>query len=259
LLNLGLCYSESHQIASAWSTYREAAALAARQGQADREAHARSKADELDDRLTRIRLVVSEEVLALPGLSVRVAGVEVSGVLLEEPFPVDAGTIEVVASATGYEETTLSIDAQKEGVTVDVPIESLQQVGARDDEAAAQDKDEQPSERKEGGGGGWQRPVGWAAVGVGTAGIATGVVTGLIAQSKYKSLDCANDVCTDPEDESGVNTVNTMRTVSPVAFIVGGVLAVAGVTLVLTAPKAEQVASLSPYVALDGVGLWGSF
>jgi hypothetical protein len=46
---------------------------------------------------------------------------------------------------------------------------------------------------------------------------------------------------------------------SSAGLIAGGVIAAAGVTLLVTAPKTESSAFVSPYLALDSAGLKGAF
>ena len=104
----------------------------------------------------------------------------------------------------------------------------------------------------QGSSGSAQRTWGWVGVGVGAAGLLTGTVSGLIVAAKYSDLkkDCPGGVC-DASDSGRVDSYRSMRTLSLVGFIVGGVGAVTGVTLLLTSPKpVEKVAGVS------GVGVW---
>jgi len=87
-----------------------------------------------------------------------------------------------------------------------------------------------------------QRILGWTGVGLGGAGLVLGSVAGLFALSRRGSLSddgCVRNSCFDTQS-SDVDSYNTLRTISSVGFIAGGVLAVTGVTLLLTTPKAEN-------------------
>jgi hypothetical protein len=237
--------------------------LAARNGQGDREEHARQKAKELEHRLTRIQLEVPDQVAAIEDLVVEIAGVEVSGVMFGESIPVDAGPIEVIARAPGYRDQVLSVEASSEGETYEGSISSLEPLGQRKSESSDSEAgDRTPAAPRDPvDSNSWQPPTGWALVGLGVVGLGVGGVTGIVAQSKYNSLDCPGDVCSNPEDEQDVKTVNTMRTVSPIGFIAGGVLAAAGATLILTAPgKGRTTAYVAPYLRFDGeIGVQGAF
>lgn len=88
---------------------------------------------------------------------------------------------------------------------------------------------------------GSQRTFGFVALGVGGAGLIVGGVTGLLAMNKHSSLEsqCPNGLC--PKDQSAaLNSYRTLGTVSTVGFIVAGVGAAAGLTLILTAPKESK-------------------
>ena len=71
LLNLGVCWEQGGRLASAWATFLEAAALAARTGSPEREQLARSRAAELESRLIRVRVIVDSP--ARGGYSLRSA------------------------------------------------------------------------------------------------------------------------------------------------------------------------------------------
>ena len=109
-----------------------------------------------------------------------------------------------------------------------------------------------------------QKTIGWIGVGVGGAGLIVGSVTGLMAMSKRSSLSdtklCSADLqhC-PPEFDSKVSSYNSLRTVSTIGFFAGGVLAAAGITLVLTAPKQESKATVGLWLSPNGAALTGGF
>jgi hypothetical protein len=116
------------------------------------------------------------------------------------------------------------------------------------------------------------RLVGFVAAGVGGAALVGGVVTGLMAKSKDKK---ATDACTDKvcptSAEADFDSAKSLATVTNVLFIGGGVLAAAGVGLIIVGgsssgenPKAAASAPrlrLTPVAGTDGAGLFatGSF
>src|SRR5690349_10323293 len=71
LLNLALCFKSNGQTASAWSTYREAAAQAHAAHADDREELARTEASALEPTLTRLILEVTPEAANTPGLEIK--------------------------------------------------------------------------------------------------------------------------------------------------------------------------------------------
>jgi hypothetical protein len=106
------------------------------------------------------------------------------------------------------------------------------------------------------------KTLGIVALGVGGAGLAMGVVTGMLALGKHSDLNsaCAGGTC-DPSKQSDVDSYHTMGTLSTVGFIVGGVGAAAGAVLLLTAPKhsSASAAFVSPYIGPGSVGATGRF
>jgi hypothetical protein len=112
--------------------------------------------------------------------------------------------------------------------------------------------------------GSGQRLVGWVGIGTGVAGLLVGGVTGAMAYSKRSSLrdsnECSSDVThCDPSQRGNVDTFNSLRNVSTVGFIAGGVLAAAGVTVLLTAPRSDSKAKIGLWISPQAVALHGGF
>jgi len=87
--------------------------------------------------------------------------------------------------------------------------------------------------------------LGWVGVGLGGAALVAGTVTGILALGQQSDLgeNCPDDAC-EPAFHDDVDAFNTMRGVSIGTLVAGGVVAVAGVTLLLTAPDAEAEVAL---------------
>ena len=104
------------------------------------------------------------------------------------------------------------------------------------------------------------RTLGWIGVGVGAAGLALGATTGLMVALKYGDLnpDCPNRNC-NGQHTPEVSTYNTMRTISTVGFIVGGVATAAGVTLLLTTPKEKSPARVGLWLSPNTAAITGEF
>jgi hypothetical protein len=100
------------------------------------------------------------------------------------------------------------------------------------------------------------KTIGYIALGIGAAGIITGAVTGIMALSKHNDLSdaCPGDRCL-PNEEETLDSYRLMGHISTIGFIVGGVGAAAGVTLLLTAPKKREPAANGTNVSLlAGIG-----
>jgi hypothetical protein len=84
-----------------------------------------------------------------------------------------------------------------------------------------------------------RKTIGFAAIGVGAAGIVVGAITGGLALGLHSTLANApscKTVCGRAE-QGDLDSYNRDGLISTVGFVAGGVLAVAGVVLVVTAPK----------------------
>jgi hypothetical protein len=97
----------------------------------------------------------------------------------------------------------------------------------------------------------------WSAIGVGAAGVLTGAITGALAISKKSKLDdgdCVNRVCWNQTMQDDLNGYSTLKTVSSIGFIAGGVLAATGVVLLVTAPKQDTTTATGPMWVRVGAG-----
>lgn len=97
------------------------------------------------------------------------------------------------------------------------------------------------------------RTVGFVVAGVGVAALVGGVITGVMANGAYSDLQtsCPNQTCSNASDLSQRDTVDTLAGMTNGLLIGGGVLAAAGVVMVLVGgPRTETV-----QVGFDGRGL----
>ena len=105
----------------------------------------------------------------------------------------------------------------------------------------------------------------YVAGGVGIAGITAGVVTGLMANSKYNDAEreCADHRCAPgTPGPDAVDAFRTWRMVSSVSYGVGAVGIAAGVVLWLTASSdahAGQVGTIEPWGNAKAAGIRGTF
>jgi hypothetical protein len=112
------------------------------------------------------------------------------------------------------------------------------------------------------------RTVGIVGMGLGGAGLLTGIITGLVVVGQHGSLQsnaCAKGGCQASSlssYQSSVDSYNTMGTVSTVSFIAGAVLGAGGAVLFFTAPKREATSQglwVTPYVGIGSAGATGTF
>jgi hypothetical protein len=211
LLNLGLCYKQSGKTASAWSAYREAAALARAAAQTDREELAETEANALEAKLSKLVISVPETA-QLEKLEVELDGAPVLRGLWDVAAPVDPGEHTVAASAPNKEPWTGRITVAPEATeTLTVPVledatlpapAQAQPLPTAPTPAATAPSVEpvEVATDEETDGLGTQRVIAIALGGVGLAGAAVGTVYGLGARNDLADSDsqCSlRNVCTD--------------------------------------------------------------
>jgi serine/threonine-protein kinase len=271
LLNLARCYQKNGQAASAWSTYKEAAAAARTAGQADREGIARREAAALEPTLPKLTVSVSPETASLPNLEVRMDGVILSRGLWGVAAPVDPGPHNIEAKAAGKRPFSQRVQAALKSSSA-VTIPSLG-TGSSSEPAAAAVEPSGPvpaanttmsvstSSSSDGAGKSPQRAIGIVIGGAGVVAMAVGGVLALSAKSAYDGVpadQCDATGCT----ETGFQTRTDARDKAGMATIVFGVGAAAlvgGGILFLTAPSSSGSPSASLSVGPSGFAVRGSF
>ena len=258
LLNLGRCYKENGQTASAWSAYREAASQARAESQSDREDLAREEAAQLEPRLTKLVIEVSPPTAALSGLEIKRDGAAVPQGLWGVPAPVDPGVRTIDVTAPGKKPIHLEARTEGAGATSKIVIPPLEDgppplpVAATAGAAAAPPADQgaQPA----GDPGKTQRIVGYVVGGTGIAATGVGIWFVLYARAQDQVGDKADE---KERQERYHGDAKTSRTIGFISIGSGLALITGGIVLVATAPHAAEKASLTlvPEVGENRAGL----
>jgi len=253
LLNLAICHEESGKVASAWSEFRavEQRALAANPPQVPRAEYARQHADALRERLSRLRVVVAEGA-DVPGIMLRVDGVEQVKSLWDSGIPVDPGKRLVRIDAPGKKpfEVEAVVDDEKLVVTLkippldDAPKDAVGPAGSGTDVAAL---DAYAAARA-------RRTTGFVVGGIGLAFMATGAVFGGLAFSAKGDADkCVDPGCPNPSSnvslqdaKTAYDNAKTYALLSNIGFGVGVLGAGVGAYLVLTSKVGPSKVSVVP-------------
>ena len=93
-------------------------------------------------------------------------------------------------------------------------------------------------------------------------GLATGMITGLLATSRHADAtrECPEGACApNSSGWEAAQSFRTLRTVSSVGYVVGVVGLAGGITLLLTAPKARPARAMALEVGAGALRLEGSF
>lgn len=110
-------------------------------------------------------------------------------------------------------------------------------------------------------------PVRWPAyltIGLGGAGLVVGAITGGLALSAKGTLDekCATKATCPADAQEDIDTLSTMSTVSTVGFVVGGIVAAAGIVVVIALPGTKPTKATAPLrleVSPGGAKIRGRF
>jgi len=126
-LSLADCYVGEGKLASAYLTLGQAADAATRANQEDRANVARERARSIEPRLSKIMIIVPDELAALPGLTVSRNGVALSLADLKQAAPVNRGSYGIVATAAGRRRFEKTLTVADEGTsltaTISLPLE----------------------------------------------------------------------------------------------------------------------------------------
>jgi len=259
MLNLAACYEKNGQTASAWVTYTDAAT-------ASRERHP-DWAQRADARVKALYPTLSHLTIDVPnapsGVAVTRDGKPLDAGSFGAAMPVDPGHHVIDATAPNkkafHQEVEVPAKAGQASVTVKLEDAPVAQNG-NNPVVVTPITPTTPEDTNRGAG---MRIAGLATLGVGAAGIVVGAIFGGLAIGKKNEAapNCTSDFSRcNTTGKASVDDALTFGTVSTVGFIAGGVLAAAGITIFLLAPKspkseAHVTASVSPFGLFIG-GAW---
>jgi hypothetical protein len=209
-------------------------------------------------------MVAFVEIHAPEGCEVLVNGVMRDKTPLPGPLMINAGVENVLVvqhdgtvllnqriRMTSQQTRTINVKAKP--AVKDVEETDEKKIPKRPEEAAEQDADllavpDKASPSKK---------VGVILLGVGAASGLTGMVTGIGALKINKRLESEHGTVLPQEEESTMNRMNALATVSNITLIAGGTLAVTGIILFFLGRKnkTESSVSLVPVVAPGQAGL----
>jgi serine/threonine-protein kinase len=236
LLWLADCYESIGRTASAWASFKEAAATAALRHD-ERERVARERATALEPRLSRLAITVAPGG-ETRGLAIQRDETEIGSAEWGLALPLDPGVHTVAAHAPGRRSWSMSVDVPANGGTVPVTVPALPLTTETQGERASRDAlaglHPQPVK------GAGQRIAGATMAGVGLAGLVAGTVVSFKAKSTYDQATASGHCLADNEcDAAGKSSRKDAYSLAAVATIVmsAGVVGVAGgAVLFFTAP-----------------------
>jgi len=281
LLWLADCYENVGQTASAWASFKEAAAAAA-QKHDGREHIARDRAARLESRLSRLTISIVPGA-AVEGLRVHRDGMLVGSAEWGLPLPVDPGSHTVTATAPGRQpwSSTVLVGTGEQPDPITIP--TLPPIPTSPPESDSPHPrsvaDSVPSAETVAGGapdrsgdralpassadpnrGNGQRVAGLTIAAAGLAGIVVGTVYSLEAKAAYDQSNtgghCQPDNACDATGKDDRSRASSLALVATVAMGAGAAVAATGALVFFAAPKpAPAAVALTPTPAGGSVRL----
>lgn len=235
------------------------------------EAQKRAKAL-LETTLPRIAKLTVAVTPDLDEVELFIDEVKVSSALIGVPRPTDPGHHRIAVQKPGYlaatsevtlaegADETLSLKLEADP-SATPPVEAAPLAAAEEPKPGGSPP---PSEKRS------MQPVfGWIGIGLGTAAIGAGAITGVLALDQSNHLNCPGNVCTGAEADR-LDSASTLATTSTILFGAGGAFVVTGIVLLLTSPSPSasgqapfetQIGKvhLTPEVYAGGAALRGRF
>lgn len=243
MLNLGDCEEKRGQLARAWEHFRQVYEQLPPSD--DRRAEAGHRADAIEPRVPKLRIVVADA-----RSTVIRDGVTLSPVSLGISLPVDPGPHTIVVSAHGHLERAYEVSLTEaedkeldvttgEPIVVSPPIPRHDVVTPRILASPA---------------GTTQRTAGWVLGGAGVTALATGGALGIVALTKLSAAhqSCIGNICADAAAVGKYQSAQSFALATDVALGVGAVLLGTAIVLLLTSPHAS--ATTLAHFSLTSIG-----
>ncbi len=256
LVNLALCHEKSGRTASAWSEYLEAAELARRAGQSEREGVARARARALEPALAHLVIAQSPT----PGTEVTLDGQTLGEGVFGTPIPVDFGDHVLRAAAPGKKTRILPVVVSTAAEQQAVAIPALEDEDPPRPAPVLAPPSLPPPPPRDLDPGGAGRTWGFVSGGAGLVLLGVGAYFGLhaFAEKSTAENECDPHNCT----QAGIDAIHALEAseaASTITIAAGLAAAGAGVYLVLanrprgsSAPRAATTLRVAPDPSIGG-------
>ncbi len=245
LIDLGICRQGEGKLASAWAAFNEALSQAIQDNRRERENTARHHVEELEGKLAKLAIDVSDGARQTPSIEIRLDGTDVRQAAWGVLSPIDRGEHAIVVNAPGKLEFHTSVNVLEDGSVQHVTIPPLE-----DAPVIAP-----PDHERVGSRGSSQAIAGWVTAGLGVAVLGVGAVTGILAINDRQQ---SNSLCTFPGGQCTQQGFDLNEQAKTFAWIsdfgvgIGAAAIVGGILLVVTAPKTK--ARIVPAVGAHSAG-----
>lgn len=262
LTALALCHRGEGKTATAWSEFKEVISLARKDGRKDREEVATTNANELEAKLSRLKILL-DPAADQQGLTVKIDDTVVNRAAFGSSLPVDPGARKITATAPLKKpfETTVTIGAERDDKSIQIhaledDAEAIAQAEREKQEAAARASGDGPGARK---GNSTLRYAGFGLAGLGIIGIGVGSVFGVQALGKNTDAKdaCPNSSCSNAAGVQSSKDAKSAATISNIG-IGAGILAVAGgvVLVLVSGPGKASTGDATPATKSKTASTW---
>jgi hypothetical protein len=259
LLHLATCYEEDGRTASAWKALLTVAALAQRTNDNAREAFARRRAAELEQRLSRLVLSVAQPV---PGMVIRVDTRTLKKGVPRTALPVDPGAHVIEVTAPGTRSWTRRIEVAPGPANMVVEVPPLEEAGAALSAPPARLSVLSPRSAMPAAEESHLRNEGIAVMGVGVLGLAFGSYFGIraIGQTKEANQYCSGHTCTQ-QGLDGHAQANASAWLANIGFVAGVVGLAGGAYLTFATGRTKSGGQTALWIhgGPARIGLGGTF
>jgi Tfp pilus assembly protein PilF len=259
LMNLALCHEKAGMTASAWAEYTQAAELARRSAQSERESIARQHAAAMEHALAHVII----EADAKEPVAVMLDGQAVGEAAFGTPMPVDPGDHVLQATSPGRAafQTTFHVQSGDPDRALHVPDLAPLTAAPAPLPDPPVPSPPTPAQAVHGHPAPATRTLGIVAGGVGVAAIGVGAFFGLraFANKDMAEKACGASFCL-PAGDDAKSAMKTDEVVSTIGFVAGAAALGAGLYLVLTSRRPEpHVARLEITVAPRALTIGGAW
>ena len=227
---LAECYEKMGRSASAWRTYTAVVTAAQKANKPRRAKVASKRAADLETKLTKIAVAVTDAAKGLNGLVIQLDGKPLPSDKWGQAQPVDPGSYEVTASAPGYRNWSAKVTASKAGELQTIHVPMLQKEPST--KPLPPPKIIKPTSKR------WL--VGVVVGGAGLVTMGVGGLLGLVAKGSYDAAEgCTNNGC----GRTGLGARASARNTGLIGSVlvgIGGAATATGLVLWLTAPSASE-------------------
>lgn len=224
--NLADCYEAVGRRATALALFREVARVAQLTGKQERLKAAEERAGALE---TSVGRIVVDTTQHHGEARARIDGIETSREDAARGVPADPGSHKVSVEASGFEPWSSDIVVPNEnGARVVATAPALRRIDREVIKPVVVSESSPPL-----------RPLGIGLLSAGGAGLVVGGIFGLIAVNQKNDAGCDGTDCRNapPGSASTLRDAQKAGTVSTIAFAAGGVLAAAGIGVLVFGPS----------------------